>query len=76
VNNFHRRPRFGVLQHVLPEKSAGHAREPKTADAGELVLLEPGFFISMSIFGGGVIGRGEGHDVFARQKCVELYIED
>ena len=37
---------------MLPEKSAGHAREPKTADAGELVLLEPGFFISMSIFGG------------------------
>ena len=40
---------------MLKEKSAGHAREPKTADAGELVLLEP-CFIVMSIFGGGVIG--------------------
>jgi hypothetical protein len=55
VNNFHGSSRFGVLQHVLPEKSAGHAREPKTADASELVLLEPSFIV-MSIFGGEVIG--------------------
>jgi len=56
VDDFHRRPRFGVLQHVLEEKGAGHASEPKTADAGELVLLEPGFISIIRIFGGSVIG--------------------